>query len=154
MRLFLMLQAQFLRELKYTLESIRYEYLNSDRKVVAAVNDVDITNKELCLIKYSSHTNKPLEKAIEQKAIVQLAEADSFSLSESEENKNNQQQQNQFQMGISPEVAEGTYSNLALITHSSSDFILDFAWRWHIRTFRTAEPERGPRWCRFRCRYP
>ena len=24
-----------------------------------------------------------------------------------EENKNNQQQQNQFQMGISPEVAEG-----------------------------------------------
>ena len=44
-----------------------------------------------------------------------------------EENKNNQKQQNQFQMGISPEVAEGTYSNLALITHSSSDFILDFA---------------------------
>ena len=43
------------------------------------------------------------------------------------ENKNNQQQQNQLQMGISPEVAEGTYSNLALITHSSSDFILDFA---------------------------
>lgn len=72
---------------KYTLESIRYEYLNSDRKVVAAVNDVDITNKELCLIQYSSHTNKTLEKAIEQKAIVQLAEADSFSLSESEENK-------------------------------------------------------------------
>ena len=44
-----------------------------------------------------------------------------------EENKNPQQQQNQFQMGINPEVAEGTYSNLALITHSSSDFILDFA---------------------------
>ena len=44
-----------------------------------------------------------------------------------DENKNNQQQQNQFQMGISPEVAEGTYSNLALITNSSSDFILDVA---------------------------
>ncbi len=43
-----------------------------------------------------------------------------------EENKNNQQQ-NQFQMGIKPEVAEGVYSNLALITHSSSDFVLDFA---------------------------
>jgi hypothetical protein len=52
-----------------------------------------------------------------------------------EENKNNQQQQNQFQMGISPEVAEGTYSNLALITHSSSDFILDFA----CATLRIAE---------------
>ena len=30
-----------------------------------------------------------------------------------EENKNNQQQQNQFQMGISPEVAEGTYQAFA-----------------------------------------
>ncbi len=43
-----------------------------------------------------------------------------------DKNKNNQEQ-GQFQMGINPEVAEGTYSNLALITHSSSDFILDFA---------------------------
>lgn len=43
-----------------------------------------------------------------------------------EDNKNNQQE-NQLQMGINPVVAEGTYANLALITHSSSDFILDFA---------------------------
>ena len=42
-----------------------------------------------------------------------------------EENKNNQQQ-NQFQMGIDPMVAEGVYSNLALISHSPSEFILDF----------------------------
>ena len=40
---------------------------------------------------------------------------------------NNKNEQNQFQMGINPEVAEGIYSNLALITHSTSDFILDFA---------------------------
>ena len=44
-----------------------------------------------------------------------------------EDNNQNNQQQNQFQMGIKPEVAEGAYSNLALITPSSSDFILDFA---------------------------
>lgn len=44
-----------------------------------------------------------------------------------EDNNKNNQNQGQFQMGINPEVAEGTYSNLALITHSSSDFILDFA---------------------------
>ena len=44
-----------------------------------------------------------------------------------EKNNNQNQKQNQFQMGIDPEVAQGTYSNLALITHSSSDFILDFA---------------------------
>ena len=42
-----------------------------------------------------------------------------------EENKNNQQQ-NQFQIGIDPMVAEGVYSNLALISHSPSEFILDF----------------------------
>ena len=28
---------------------------------------------------------------------------------------------------ISPEVAQGRYANLAIITHSSSEFILDFA---------------------------
>ena len=44
-----------------------------------------------------------------------------------EDNNKRNQQQNQLQMGIEPEVAAGTYSNLALITHSSSDFILDFA---------------------------
>ncbi len=44
-----------------------------------------------------------------------------------EDNNNKEQQQGQLQMGIEPEVAAGIYSNLALITHSSSDFILDFA---------------------------
>ena len=44
-----------------------------------------------------------------------------------EDNNKRNQQQNQFQMGIEPEVAAGTYSNLALIAHSSSDFSLDFA---------------------------
>ena len=28
---------------------------------------------------------------------------------------------------IKPEVAQGRYANLAIITHSSSEFILDFA---------------------------
>lgn len=72
---------------KYALENIHNEYLNADEKVVATVNNVDITNKELCLIQYSSHTNKPLEKAIEQKAIIQLAEDDGFSLSKADKNK-------------------------------------------------------------------
>lgn len=31
------------------------------------------------------------------------------------------------QIDIKPEVAQGEYSNLVLIAHSSSDFILDFA---------------------------
>lgn len=38
--------------------------------------------------------------------------------------ENNSQQ---LQFNLDPEVAKGVYANLALITHSSSDFILDFA---------------------------
>jgi hypothetical protein len=39
-----------------------------------------------------------------------------------EENQN----ENQLNIELSEEVAEGTYSNLAIITHSSSEFVLDF----------------------------
>ena len=35
-------------------------------------------------------------------------------------------QKNQLNIEISDEVAEGTYSNLAIITHSPTEFILDF----------------------------
>ena len=33
----------------------------------------------------------------------------------------------QLSIDIKPEVAKGNYSNLAIITHSHSEFILDFA---------------------------
>jgi hypothetical protein len=39
------------------------------------------------------------------------------------ENKN---PQNQINIELSEEMAEGIYSNLALITHSHSEFIVDF----------------------------
>ncbi len=34
---------------------------------------------------------------------------------------------NQIQLNLDAEVAKGIYANLALITHSNSEFILDFA---------------------------
>jgi len=39
-----------------------------------------------------------------------------------------EQEQNKSQLNIelSEEVAEGTYANLAIITHSTSEFVLDF----------------------------
>ena len=40
------------------------------------------------------------------------------------ENNNNK---NQLQIELPQEVAQGEYANFAIITHSSSDFILDFA---------------------------
>ena len=40
---------------------------------------------------------------------------------------NNQQRPGQIQMDLKPEIASGVYSNLALISHSHSDFVLDFA---------------------------
>lgn len=33
---------------------------------------------------------------------------------------------NQIQIELSDEIAQGTYSNLAIISHSSSEFVLDF----------------------------
>ncbi len=34
---------------------------------------------------------------------------------------------NQINLELKPEVAKGTYSNLAIISHSHSEFIIDFA---------------------------
>ncbi|MBC7383328.1 MAG: DUF3467 domain-containing protein [Bacteroidia bacterium] len=39
------------------------------------------------------------------------------------ENNENQQQ---LQIELSEEMAEGIYSNLAIITHSTSEFVIDF----------------------------
>ncbi len=40
--------------------------------------------------------------------------------------ENNQPQGQQIDIELNEEVAEGIYSNLAIITHSNSEFILDF----------------------------
>ncbi len=36
------------------------------------------------------------------------------------------QKKNQINIELKEEVAQGTYSNLAIITHSSSEFVIDF----------------------------
>lgn len=38
----------------------------------------------------------------------------------------NEKKENQIDIELSEEIAEGTYSNLAIITHSNSEFVLDF----------------------------
>ncbi|QEM12004.1 MULTISPECIES: DUF3467 domain-containing protein [Mucilaginibacter] len=37
-----------------------------------------------------------------------------------------EQNENQLNIELSEEIAEGVYSNLAIITHSTSEFVLDF----------------------------
>ncbi|WP_282039789.1 DUF3467 domain-containing protein [Saccharicrinis aurantiacus] len=37
-----------------------------------------------------------------------------------------QKKQNQLNIELNDEVAQGTYANLAVITHSTSEFVLDF----------------------------
>jgi len=39
----------------------------------------------------------------------------------------NQEQDNHLQIELNEEVAQGVYVNLAIITHSSSEFVVDFA---------------------------
>ncbi|HZH73791.1 MAG TPA: DUF3467 domain-containing protein [Mariniphaga sp.] len=40
--------------------------------------------------------------------------------------EDNKQKQQQINIELSEEVAQGIYSNLAVITHSSSEFVVDF----------------------------
>jgi len=40
--------------------------------------------------------------------------------------KNQNQSQNQINIELTDEIGEGIYSNLAVITHSNSEFIVDF----------------------------
>lgn len=42
------------------------------------------------------------------------------------ENQNNKNKQGQINIEIDEKVAEGTYSNLAIINHSVSEFVVDF----------------------------
>ena len=49
--------------------------------------------------------------------------------------------QNQIQLELKPEIAKGNYSNLAIISHSRSEFIIDFATTLPGR----AKPEIGSR---------
>ncbi len=42
------------------------------------------------------------------------------------DNNNNNPQQQQLNIELNEEVAQGVYSNLAVITHSPAEFVLDF----------------------------
>ena len=42
------------------------------------------------------------------------------------ENNENNKPTNEIQIELSDEMAQGTYANLAVISHSTSEFILDF----------------------------
>ncbi len=41
-------------------------------------------------------------------------------------NENQNQNQNQLQIQLRPELADGKYTNLAMIGHSPSEFLIDF----------------------------
>ncbi|MBR2261847.1 MAG: DUF3467 domain-containing protein [Paludibacteraceae bacterium] len=43
-----------------------------------------------------------------------------------QDNENDKMPKNQINVELSEEVAEGVYSNMAIISHSSSEFVLDF----------------------------
>ena len=43
------------------------------------------------------------------------------------DNQQNKQQGPQLQIEVSPDVAQGVYSNFAIISHTSSEFIVDLA---------------------------
>ena len=57
---------------RYQIENISNEYFQSDDAVVATVNDNNITNREVSLVKYSYHTKNALDKAIAKLGFIDL----------------------------------------------------------------------------------
>lgn len=49
-----------------------------------------------------------------------------MSDNQNDDNQNQEKKDNQLNIELSEEMAEGTYSNLAIITHSDAEFIFDF----------------------------
>jgi hypothetical protein len=47
-------------------------------------------------------------------------------MAEDKTKQQQQQQQNQINIELTEEIAEGIYSNLAMIAHSNSEFVIDF----------------------------
>ena len=47
-------------------------------------------------------------------------------MADNSDNKEKPQKPNQINIELSEEVAEGVYSNLAMVAHSNSEFVLDF----------------------------
>ncbi|WP_370089289.1 DUF3467 domain-containing protein [Ekhidna sp.] len=47
-------------------------------------------------------------------------------MSDDQKKKDGKNQNNQINIELSEEIAEGVYANLAMIAHSSSEFVIDF----------------------------
>lgn len=72
----------------YTLSEIRNEYVNLDDSKVASVCGEEITQRDLCIIKYLYYKKDCVDLAVRQKSVSILAEKDGFSLSPQEEYQN------------------------------------------------------------------
>lgn len=105
----------------YTLENAYNDYINADNDVIATVNNYNITNKDICLIKYSYNTSKPLEQAIKQRTTVFVAENDNFALSQEDKDKE-------------INYINERYKTLKLISSNENDEFYNALVREHLET--------------------
>ena len=55
-----------------------------------------------------------------------------------------EQKQTQLEIDLSHEVAQGTYANLTIIAHSTSEFIIDWKYEQDNGTIRLASENQQP----------
>jgi hypothetical protein len=68
-----------------------------------------------------------LKPSVYERVYVYLSSQFLITINLKEESmENNKPANNEIQIELSEEMAQGTYANLAIISHSSSEFILDF----------------------------
>lgn len=75
------------KEEHYDLRDINAEYAGLKNSVVATVDGNEITDRDLCIIKYLYGEKDCLEIAVKQKSVKILAEKDGFSLTSQDEYK-------------------------------------------------------------------
>lgn len=75
------------QEEHYDLRDISIEYAELDNSVVAAVNGNEITDRDLCIIKYLYGEKDCLDTAVKQKSVSILAEQKGFYLTSQQEYK-------------------------------------------------------------------
>lgn len=102
----------------YTLSDIRNEYVSLDDKVIVNLSGEEITQKDLCIIKYLYYKKNCIDLAVRQKSVSILAKKDGFTLSPQEEYQDKKYVCNNYEKLNLPETEINKTFKVDLIENS------------------------------------
>lgn len=120
------------QEEHYDLRDISIEYAELDNSVVASVNGNEITDRDLCIIKYLYGEKDCLDTAVKQKSVSILAEQKGFYLTSQQEYKETEYAVNQYEKLNLDESEVNTDFKNDLIEHQIDLSVL-YAYRLSVK---------------------